>query len=86
MNAEAVESSDPDASTAMRQRAIAEIGEQEMLDAIGIASCFNGFSNIANATGLRLVQRTLHITAELRDVTGIDDFAEEHKASIYDVG
>ena len=83
--AEAVVSSDPGASTAMRQRAIAEIGEQEMLDAIGIASGFNGITKIANATGLPLDQRTRQITEELRDVTGIDDYAEEHKASIYDV-
>lgn len=85
MIAEAVVSSEPDAITAMRQQASAEIGEQQMLDAIGIASGFNGITKIANATGLPLDQRTRHITAELRHVTGIDDYAEEHKASIYDV-
>ena len=86
MVAEAVVDSRPDAAAAMRRRAGEVLGEQQMLDAIGIASAFHGITKIANATGLPLDQWTRHITADLRDVTGIDDFAEEHKASIYDVG
>ena len=85
MIAEAVVSAEPDAILAMRQRARAEIGERQMLDAIGIACGFNGITKIANATGLPLDQRTSEITIELREATGIDDYAEEHKSSIYDV-
>ena len=85
MIAEAVVSADPNAMSTMRERSLNEIDELQMLDAIGVASAFNGITKIANATGLPLDQRTRQITEELRDVTGIDDYAEEHKASIYDV-
>ena len=83
--AEAVVSSGSGTIGAMLDRAKAEIGEQKTLDAIGIASGYNGITKIANATGLPLDQRTQQITDELRDVTGIDGYTDEHKASIYDL-
>lgn len=84
MVAEAVVDSRP--AAAMRRRAGEVLGEQQMLDAIGIASAFHGITKIANATGLPLDARTSEITVELRQVTGIDDYAEAYKSSVYDLG
>lgn len=85
MVAEAIVDSRP-AAAAMRRRAGEVLGEQQMLDAIGIASAFHGITKIANATGLPLDARTSEITVELRQVTGIDDYAEAYKSSVYDLG
>tara|TARA_Y100001934_G_C11595833_1_gene425425 strand:- start:31 stop:393 length:363 start_codon:yes stop_codon:yes gene_type:complete len=86
MVAEAVVDSRPDAAATMRRRAGEVLGEQQMLDAIGIASAFHGITKIANATGLPLDARTSEITVELRQVTGIENYAEAYKSSVYDLG
>jgi len=56
---------------------------KKLVDAIGIASGFNGITNMANATGIPLDARTEEVTVSLRQQTGIDDYSENHKSSIF---
>lgn len=55
-----------------------------LVDAIAVASGFNGITKIANATGLPLDKGTEKSTVEMRAETGIDDFAEAAKAAQFD--
>ena len=81
--AEAVFAGDPVDLARMRAEAIGSIGAEKFVDAIGIASGFNGITKVANATGIPLDTRTEEVTASLRQQIGIDDYSESHKTNLY---
>ena len=81
--AEAVFSGDSVDLARMRTEALPLIGAEKLVDAIGIASGFNGITKVANATGIPLDARTEEVTGSMRQQTGIDDYSENHKSSIY---
>ena len=81
--AEAVFAGDPNDLADLRAEAIGSIGAEKFVDAIGIASGFNGITKVANATGIPLDTRTEEVTASLRQQIGIDDYSESHKTNLY---
>lgn len=81
--AEAVFAGDPLELAQIRAEALSRIGAEKLIDAIGIASGFNGITKVANATGIPLDARTEEVTGDMRQQTGIDDYSENHKASLY---
>lgn len=82
--AESVYQSDADGMTRCRDEAIAILGVNATVDAIGVAAAFNGITKIANATGLPLDDATALRTQALLKETGIDRFSESSKADQYD--
>ena len=82
--AEAVYLGDPIALTGMREAVQPVLGIQGLVDAITIAAGFNGITKIANATGLPLDRATVDRTQEMRSETGIDDYSEASKSSMFD--
>ena len=81
--AEAVFAGDPIDLAHLRAEAVRTIGAEKFVDAIGIASGFNGITKVANATGIPLDTKTEEVTASLRQQIGIDDYSESHKSSLY---
>ena len=81
--AEAVFVGDPVDLARLCEEAVPSIGAEKLVDAIGIASGFNGITKVANATGIPLDARTEEVTARLRQQIGIDDYSENHKSSLY---
>ena len=81
--AEAVFAGDPVDLAEIRSVALPRIGAEKLVDAIGIASGFNGITKVANATGIPLDARTEEVTGDMRQQTGIDDYSENHKSGIY---
>ena len=81
--AEAVFVGDPVDLARLCAEAVLSIGAEKLVDAIGIASGFNGITKVANATGIPLDTRTEEVTASLRQQIGIDDYSENHKSSLY---
>ncbi len=65
-----------DAKTAM--------GEQQAVDALVVASAFNGITRVADATGIPLDENTAETTGSMRQAVGLDDFAYAAKAARYD--
>ncbi len=81
--AEAVYAEDTEKMAAIRTRGAEEIGAQALVDAIAVAAAFNGITKVANATGIPLDTETEKQTPEMRQVTGIDDYSEAHKSSLF---
>lgn len=81
--AEAVYHADKDKLAELRKRGAMELGEQALVDAIAVASGFNGITKVANATGIPLDQETETQTGELRRSAKIDDYADEYKTGQY---
>jgi len=82
--ADAVARADTAALAELRAGA-GHLAPQALVDAIGIASAFNGITKIANATGLPLDAETERRTVEMRAVTRIDDYSDAAKAARFDV-
>ena len=81
--AEAVFSGDSDAISLARDKGRTALGDQGLVDAIGVAAGFNGITKIANATGIPLDADTETNTVDMRQQTRIDDFGDAHKSQIY---
>ncbi len=81
--AEAVVCGDVDDLAGIRQRGGSVLGEQGLVDAIGVACGFNGITRIANATGLPLDAPTAQATVSLRQETGIDDYSDARKSHLF---
>ena len=81
--ADAVFSGDSSLLTRVREAGRKLLGDQALVDAIGVASGFNGITKIANATGLPLDADTETSTVDMRQQTGIDDFGDAHKSELY---
>lgn len=82
--AKAVFEAEPNQLAEVRASASKVIGPQAVSDAIAVACGFNGITKIANATGLPLDAGTAKSTVEMNQTTGIEAYAEAHKAAKYD--
>lgn len=81
--AEAVCAEDPKVLVAIREEGKEVLGEQALVDAISVASGFNGITKVANATGIPLDEATETDTVQIRKEAKIDDYADSHKSSEY---
>lgn len=68
----------------IRGNAERELGLQETVDTLVVASAFNGITRVADCTGIPLDETTARHTADLREVTGIQRFAYDEKSARYD--
>ncbi len=73
-----------DALTDIRTKAAADMGEQAVVDALVVASAFNGITRVADATGIPLDENTALTTSTLREETGIQKFEYSAKSQRYD--
>ena len=53
----------------------AAMGRQQAVDALLVASAFNGITRVADATGIPLDDTTAEATVEMRAMTGLDAFS-----------
>ena len=67
-----------------RAQCVDAMGAQETVDAIAVASAFNGITRIADATGIPLDPGPAEATATMRAELAIDDFAYSEKSRKYD--
>lgn len=56
------------------EAASAELGRQQAVDALVVASAFNGITRVADCTGIPLDEDTASTTADLRDSVGLNAF------------
>ena len=56
---------------------------EKLVDAVAIATAFNGITKVANASGLPLDQATEETTRKLRMSSGINEFADDLKSDRY---
>ena len=56
---------------------------EKLVDAVAIATAFNGITKVANASGLPLDQATEQTTEKLRMSSGINEFADDLKSDRY---
>ena len=68
----------------IRHEAEQDMGAQQVVDALVVASAFNGITRVADATGIPLDENTRQQTEEMRATTGIDAFAYDSKSIRYD--
>lgn len=66
-----------------RRRATELMGEQSAIDAIVVASAFNGITRVADATGIPLDENTAETTAAMRQAAGLDAFAYGARSERY---
>lgn len=64
--------------------AIDAMGHQAAVDALVVASAFNGITRVADATGIPLDENTDQTTAEMRNLIGLDAFQYARKSARYD--
>ena len=63
--------------------AIDAMGAQQAVDALVVASAFNGITRVADATGIPLDENTAATTTEMRHAVGLDAFEYEAKSERY---
>lgn len=63
--------------------AASTMGEQQAVDALVVASAFNGITRVADATGIPLDENTEAGTRVMREVIGLDAFAYDAKTARY---
>ena len=68
----------------IRDQAGAAMGAQSMVDALVVASGFNGITRVADATGIPLDENTQQMTVDMRESTGIERFNYTEKSDRYD--
>ena len=56
---------------------------EKLVDAVAIATAFNGITKVANASGLPLDKATEQTTRKLRMSSGINEFADDLKSDRY---
>ena len=61
------------------------LGQQKVVDALVVASAFNGITRVADATGIPLDDNTAEITEDMRIATGIENFEYSVKSGRYDL-
>ena len=71
--------------TTIRDQAAAAMGTQSMVDALVVASGFNGITRVADATGIPLDENTQQMTIDMRVSTGIERFNYAEKSDRYDL-
>ena len=67
----------------IRERAEKAMGIQNTVDALVVASAFNGITRVADATGIPLDQNTEDTTQQMRETTGIQRFSYAEKTERY---
>jgi alkylhydroperoxidase family enzyme len=70
----------------LRSRSARTLGAQQTVDALVVASAFNGITRVADATGIPLDENTLTTTTAMRERTGIQRFDYLEKSARYDSG
>ena len=68
----------------LRDEGVRVMGAQVTVDALAVASGFNGITRIADATGIPLDSDPAKVTADMRDELGINDFEYQEKTRKYD--
>lgn len=68
----------------VREECVQVMGAQKTVDAIAVASAFNGITRIADATGIPLDSGPAEATASMRSQLAINDFEYSEKARKYD--
>ena len=68
----------------IREEAGAVMGTQSMVDALVVASGFNGITRVADATGIPLDENTQQMTVDMRESTGIERFNYAEKSDRFD--
>ncbi len=68
----------------IRNKAIAAMGAQQAIDALIVASGFNGITRVADSTGIPLDPNTEATTQEMREETGIQRFHYAEKSDRFD--
>ena len=66
-----------------RTAASEALGAQQTVDALVVASAFNGITRVADATGIPLDDNTAATTVEMRRQVGLDDFDYAAKTARY---
>ena len=56
---------------------------EKLVDAVAIATAFNGITKVANASGIPLDRATEETTKNLRMFSGINEFADDLKSDRY---
>ena len=74
---DAVMGSDDAALSKIRNDMRAAIGDAALVDAAAVASAFNGFTRIADSTGIPLEDAKAESTADFRAALGINAFAQQ---------
>ena len=69
----------------IRDQAGTAMGTQSMVDALVVASGFNGITRVAAATGIPLDENTQEMTVDMRESTGIERFNYNEKSDRYDL-
>ena len=69
----------------IRDQAGMAMGTQSMVDALVVASGFNGITRFADATGIPLDENTQQMTVDMRESTGIERFNYGEKSDRYDL-
>jgi alkylhydroperoxidase family enzyme len=64
-----------------RAEASGVMGEQQVVDALVVASAFNGITRVADATGIPLDANTAETTVDMRAAVGLDAFDYGEKAA-----
>ncbi len=82
--AEAIYEGDPEKLRVIRDKVVSVLGPKKLIDAIKVASGFNGITKIANSTGIPLEDSSEESTVSMRQETGIDAYSEAAKADKYD--
>lgn len=67
----------------IRLEAIETIGRQSTVDALAVASGFNGIVRVADATGIPIDSYEDDVGKEIRSSIGIDEFHYSSKSSRY---
>ena len=65
---------DGDGFAAARDRLLAEIGAEALVDAAGVLAIFNAVVRIADATGIPLEEQKARMSDDFRGALGIDDY------------
>ena len=69
----------------IRDQAGMAMGTQSMVDALVVASGFNGITRVADTTGIPLDENTQQMTVDMRESTGIERFNYGEKSDRYDL-
>ena len=77
-------SRDWDLVATFREESVSVMGAQQTVDAIAVASAFNGITRIADATGIPLDTGPAEATTSMRSELAINDFSYSEKSRKYD--
>lgn len=59
------------------------MGKQPLVDTLTVASCFNGITRVADASGIPVDPVPAEATSDMRSELGIDQFHYDVKSTLY---